>query len=196
MPVPASAAAQVEPLDTGIPMDQALRFQIDPTPGESARACAAIARCVVPTKRGNLLLLGLYAAVGVAAYVLTPDTWLTTFVIGVGGIVATVYGLQTINRANVRRLQQADPHATETHFVELSVAGVHTWCAHIDARYPWADFAKVVENNEFYMIVRPSGTGAAIPKRLLSDPDDTGLRERIRQWSPDRGRNLAGERTR
>jgi hypothetical protein len=152
-------------------------------------------RSVVSTQRGTLLLLGLYAAVGVAAYVLAPATWLTTSVIAIGSIVATAYGLQAISRANVRRLQQADPHATETHFVELSPARVHTWCSHIDARYAWADFAKVIENSEFYMAVRPNGTGAAIPKRLLSDSDDVGLRERIRQWSPYQGRNLAKDHT-
>lgn len=177
-------------------MDQSLRFQVDPTPGESARACAAMGRAMVATTRGTLLLLGLYAAVGVAAYVLTPATWLTTFVIGIGSIVATAYGLQTISRANMRRLQGADPHSGETHFVELSPAGVHTWCSHIDARYPWTDFAKVVENTEFYMAVRPNGTGAAIPKRLLNESEDAGLRDRIREWSPDRGRNLAEERRR
>jgi hypothetical protein len=34
---------------THISMDQALRFQIDPQPGESARACSVIARGVIPT---------------------------------------------------------------------------------------------------------------------------------------------------
>ena len=176
---------------TDISMDPTLRFQVDPQPGESTRACAAIARTIIPTSPGNLLLFGLFGAVGIAAYVLTPATRVTTFVIGLGGVMGTVYGLQAVGRSNLRRLQRTDPHSAETHFVELSVDGVHTWCAHIDARYPWADFAKVTENNEFYMLARPNGTGAAIPKRLLDDAADAQLRDCLRAWSPDRGASLA-----
>ena len=40
---------------THISMNQALRFEIDPQPGESARVCSAIARGVIPTTRGKLL---------------------------------------------------------------------------------------------------------------------------------------------
>ena len=29
--------------------------------------------------------------------------------------------------------------------------GVHTWCGHVDARYPSREFAKVSENGEFYL---------------------------------------------
>ena len=178
-------------MTTNISMDQALRFQVDPQPGEAARACSAIARSVVPTKRGNMLLFGLYAAVGLASYYLTPATRLTTFVIGMFGVVGTLYGLQAVGRANRRSLQDSDSHSAETHFVEISADGVHTWCSHIDARYPWTDFAKAVENSEFYMLVRPNGSGAAIPKRLLDDGADTQLRDRLGEWSPDRGANLA-----
>ena len=176
---------------TTFDMDQALRFQIDPQPGESARACAAIARTVVSQSRGNLLLLGLYAAVALASYVFTPATRLTTFIIGIAAILATVSGLQALGRSNARRLRGADAHATETHFVEISAAGVRTWCSHIDARYPWVDFAKAAENSEFYLLVRPNGAGAAIPKRLLNEAGEAQLRERLREWSPDRGANLA-----
>ena len=180
-------------MTTGISMNQALRFQIDPQPGESTRACSAIARSILPTNRGNMLLFGLYAAVGLASYYLTPTTRLTTFVIAMFGVLGTVYGLQAVGRANLRRLQTADSHSAETHFVEVSAGGVHTWCAHVDARYPWTDFAKAVENNEFYMLVRPNGSGAAIPKRLLNDAADAELRHRLSEWSPDRGANLARE---
>lgn len=176
---------------TQISMDQALRFQIDPQPGESARACSAIARSALPTARGNLLLLGLYATVGLASYYLTPATRLTTFVIGMFGVLATLYGLQAVGKANLRGLQLADSHSSETHFVEISADGVHTWCSHVDARYPWGDFAKAIENNEFYMLVRPNGSGSAIPKRLLDDTADGQLRDRLCEWAPDRGANLA-----
>jgi hypothetical protein len=178
---------------TDLSMDQSLRLQIDPQPGESTRACSAIARAVISTDGGNLLLFGVYAAIGIAAYFLTPATRLATFVIGLGGVLGTVYGLQAVGRANLRRLQLSDPHSTETHFVEVSAGGVHTWCSHIDARYAWADFTKVTENNEFYMLARPNGTGAAIPKRLLDDATDAQLRDWLRSWSPDQGANLAKE---
>lgn len=179
---------------TQISTDPTLRFQIDSQAGEAARACTAIARSVIPQTRGNLLVFGIYIAIGLASYFLTPTTALTTFVIGLAAVLGTLSGLQAVGRANLRRLQLADPHSAETHFVELSTVGVHAWCAHIDARYPWTDFAKVVENNEFYMLVRPSGTGTAIPKRLLSDADDAHLRDCLRDWSPDQGVNLAKER--
>src|SRR5215212_7832629 len=146
-------------------MDQALRFQIDPQAGESARACTAIARSAVSMTRGNLLMLGLYAAVGLASYFLTPATRLTTFIIGIGAAMGMTYGLQAQGRSRLRRLLASDPHSAETHFVEISDGGLRAWCAHVDARYPWADFTKVVENDEFYMFVRPNGTGSAIPKR-------------------------------
>lgn len=174
-------------------MDQTLHFKIDPQPGEATRACTAIARTVIPPGRANLLLFSLYCAVGIAAYFLTPATRLTTFVIGLGGVIGTAYGLQVVGRMNLRHLRLADPHAEETHFVEVSIDGVHTWCSHVDARYPWADFAKVAENDEFYMLARPNGTGAAIPKRLLDDAANAQLRDRVRDWSPDRGANLARE---
>ena len=180
-------------MTTHISMDTTLRFQIDPQPGESARACTAIARSSISMTRGNLLVLGLCAAVGLASYFFTPATRLTTFLIGLGAVLATIYGLQAEGRSRLRRLQAADPHSVETHFVEISEAGLRTWCAHVDARYAWTDFTKVVENNEFYMFVRPNGGGAAIPKRLLDDPGEAHLRERINEWSPDRGANLARE---
>lgn len=174
-------------------MDQALRFQIDPQPGEATRACSGIARSVTSQARGNLLVFGLYGGVGLASYFLTPATRLTTFVIGMSGVVGTLYGLQALGRANIRRLRATDPHSLETNFIELSVEGVRAWCAHVDAKYAWADFAKVIENKEFYMLVRPNGAGAAIPKRLLSEVDDAQLRERLRDWAPDHGANLAKE---
>jgi hypothetical protein len=56
-----------------------LRFEIDPRPDESQRACTAIAQAVLPPSRGNALMIGLYAAVGLAAYLLTPSTRPITF---------------------------------------------------------------------------------------------------------------------
>ena len=98
-----------------------MRFQIDPTPDEAQRGCAAIARAVLPPSRGNAVLLGLYAAV-----VLTPTTRPQTIVIGVGAVLATAFALQAEGRSRLRRLRAADPHAQETHFVELGPGAVNS----------------------------------------------------------------------
>jgi len=170
-----------------------LRFEIDPRPDESQRACTAIAQAVLPPSRGNALMIGLYAAVGLAAYLLTPSTRPITFLIGLAAVTATAYALQAESRRRLRALRTEDPHALETHYLEFTADGIHTWCAHIDARYPWRDFAKVSENSEFYLFSRPSGTGAAVPKRLLNDDSDAALRTCIRERAPDRGTALARE---
>lgn len=174
---------------------QLLRFQIDPQPGESLRGCSAIAQSAMPRGRTNVIVFGLYAGVALAAYFLTPTTTLTTFAIGLVAVAGTIIALQAEGRSQIRRLQENDPHSRETYFVELSPEGIHTWCLHVDARYPWAEFAKTTENKEFYLFVRASGTGAAIPKRVLNAASEATLRAHIHQWSPDRGAALAREVT-
>ncbi|HKW11835.1 MAG TPA: YcxB family protein [Gemmatimonadaceae bacterium] len=170
-----------------------LRFQIDPSREESQRACAAMVRACLPPSRRDLILLALYVAVGVAAFYFTPDTTATTFLIGMLAITAAVIAIEVEGRLRVRHLRTADPHAEETHFVELNAEGVRSWCAHVDARYPWRDFSKVAEDKEFYLLLRLSGAGSAIPKRLLDRVTDAQLRARIREWSPDRGASLTPE---
>ena len=140
-------------------------------------------------------MLALYVGVGLAAYFLTPSTSIATFVIAMVAVLATMFVLRVDGQSQMRRLQQNDPHALETHFVELDPDGIRTWCAHVEARYPWSEFTTTTENNEFYLFVRPSGTGAAIPKRLLDDGRDAVLRAHIREWAPDRGAGLACEAT-
>jgi len=166
---------------------QALRFQIEPLPGETQRVCAAIARAAIPPRRAGLILIGLYAAIIAAAWFLTPATRATTVMIGVVSVLATVSALQAEGRSRLRRLYLGDPHSRETHYVELTPEGVRTWCAHVDARYAWSEFTKVVETPEFYLLVRPSGSGAAIPKRLLDDAGASELRQQIRVWAPTIG---------
>jgi hypothetical protein len=178
-------------MTTPIAAVQSLRFEISPLPDESQRACTAIAQAALPASRSGLLMFALYAGVGGAAYLLTPTTWPLTFLIGIVAIAATALGLQAEVRRRLRRLRLDDPHARETHFVELSPDGIRAWCSHIDARYPWSDFARTVENGDFYLFVRPSGTGTAIPKRLLDDTLEAQLRACVQQWSPDRGSGLA-----
>ena len=170
-----------------------VRFQIDPNPEESQRACMAIARAVLPPDRSQLALWAIVAGVTGAAYVVTPDTWDATTAIGAAAVFTTTSTLQLLGRARLRRLRGADPHARETHYIELSPDGVRTWCSHVDARYPWAEFVTVTEDTEFYLFARGSGVGTVIPKRLLTDVEDAALRGRIREWSPDRGAALARE---
>ena len=170
-----------------------MRFQIDPNPEETRRAWIAIAQAGLPPRRATLIVLGLYAVVGIAAYLLTPATGTTTFVIGVVAVLATAMALQGEARRRVRHLGANDPHATEPHFIEFSPEGVHTWCAHVDARYSWPEFAGVKEDDEFYLFVRLSGSGSALPKRLLDQGQQAELRARIREWSPDRGAQLTRE---
>lgn len=172
---------------------ESLRFEIHPTPEETQRACTAIVRACLPPSRGNAILVGMYVAVGVAAYILAPSTWHITFLIGLAAVAATALLLQTEGKSRIRRLRMGDTHARETHFIELTPEGVRAWCSHIDARYAWKDFFKVAENNEFYLFLQSSGNGSAIPKRLLDDTLDVQLRERIREWSPDAGAGLARE---
>jgi hypothetical protein len=176
---------------TDFPMDQVLRFQIDPQLGETARARTAIARSLLSNPRGAWLLLGLLPAIGFASYFLTPATRMATFFVAMISVLGTGVGARTIVRLHARRLQAADSHSTETCFVEISEAGVRTWCSHIDARLPWADFIKATEDNEFFLLVRPDGSGAVIPKRLLDEAAEAELRDRLGQWSPDGGRHLA-----
>jgi hypothetical protein len=170
-----------------------MRFQIDPSPEETRRACAAIVQASLPPSRGNLIVIGLYIAVGLAAYFLTPATRGATFIIGIVAVAATTLALQAEGRSRVRRLQANDPHARERHFLELGPEGVRAWCDHVDARYPWRDFVKVTENREFFLFVRPSGAGSAVPKRLLDQGQAAQLRSHIREWAPDHGAALFNE---
>ena len=176
---------------TDLSIQKRMRFQIDPTPGETQRACSAIVRACLPPSRRSQVMIALYVVIGAAAWFLTPKSWPMTLVIGVGAVLATESALRAESRSRMRRLQASDPHALETHHVELGPEGVHAWCGHIDARYPWQDYSRVLEDREFYLLVRPSGTGTAIPKRLLDPPRDAELRERIREWAPEQAAGLA-----
>src|ERR1041385_6754867 len=167
-----------------------MRFQIESTPEETRRSCAAIVQAALPPSRANYVVVLLYVAVGVVAYLLTPATRVATFLIGVAAVAATTLALQVEGRARVRRLQVNDPHASEPHFIEVSAEGVHSWCSHVDARYPWRDFAKVTENPEFFVLARASGVGSAVPKRLLAEKEEAELRAQLREWSPDHGAGL------
>jgi hypothetical protein len=133
----------------------AVLFEIQPVVGEAERACA-----------------------------LTPATAVLTSILALGAAVGTITLIQMEGRARVRRLCEQDPHSRETHYIELGPVGIHSWCAHVDARYPWADFTRIVENQDFYLFVRPSGNGSAIPKRLVDPSRAEELRRQLREWAP------------
>lgn len=164
----------------------ALRFRIDPQPGETRRACAAIVRASLPPRRGNGLMIGLYAVIIAIAFVFTPSTKPQTILVGIGAVLATAWLLQWDGARRIRQLQSADPHERETHFVELSPSGVRAWCAHVDARYPWDDYRAVTRDGEFYLLLRAGGNGTAIPKRLLDADAEREVEARLAEWA--RGR--------
>jgi hypothetical protein len=141
----------------------------------------------MPPDRRSLIMIGLYALVVVAAYVLTRATMPATIVIGVGAIMATEAALRRYVVARTRQLQAADIHATEDHFIELTPEGLRAWCKHVDSRYEWADIPKVTETAEFYLFLRGSGNGFALPKRLLTEADNSAVRSRIRELASDHG---------
>ena len=169
----------------------ALRIQINPLPEESQRGCVALARAALPPERSTWILIALYAGVVAAVLLLTPPPHTVAILVGVAAVLATALALQAYGARRLRHLSASDPHALETYFVELNQEGVRTWCDHVDARYPWTDFSKVTENKEFYLFVRPSATGAIIPKRVLDPALEAALRACIRDWAPDGGAELA-----
>jgi hypothetical protein len=144
----------------------------------------------MPKARGNLVFAGIFLGVIALSFVLPPSS-VSAFIVGFVTLYATIFGLQMAGRANIRELQAKDPHALETFFVEINEAEVRTGCAHIAASYPWSEFARVTEDNEFYLFVRTAGGGAALPKRILDGPAEQSLRACISAWAPDRGAGLA-----
>jgi hypothetical protein len=178
-------------MTTNITATPSFRFEITPLPDESMRGCAAIAQAAMPPSRGGLVMFALYAGVGVVAYLIARPTFPATFILGMVAVAATALSLQAEGRRRLRALRRKDTHELEPHVLELSSDGIRSACNHIEARYQWRDFIRAVENKEFYLFVRPSGTGAALPKRLLDPVTEASLRECIANWSPDRGAGLA-----
>ena len=171
---------------TSIKSDEVLQFRIDPQPGETWRACIAIAQATLPPSRRSAIMIGLYVVIIVLAFVIAPSTRPQTIVIGVGAVLATEILLRREAVGRVRRTQTQDPHALETHYIELSATGVRTWCEHVDARYPWAEYRSVTKNPEFFLLLRAGGNGTAIPKRLLDDERSLELETRLAEWIPKR----------
>src|SRR5690349_3114506 len=117
---------------------QPVRYEIVPLPGENARGCRALV-CSAMSRarsRNTWLFSGLCAGIGGLSMLLPPSR-ATSFVIGVISIYGSIFGLQAIGRANMRKLQDSDPHSLEPHSVEIGPQDIYTGCAHISARYPW-----------------------------------------------------------
>lgn len=164
---------------------ESLRYEIQPAPGETERGAHAIAQAAMPPSRANLVLFSIYGLCAFLAYFLTPSTSVTTFLIGFISVSLTVSLLNADVRFRLRSLRRSDAHALETRFVELSPEGVGDSCSHIDSRYPWQDFMKIIVTPEFYLFVRPSGLGSSIPRRVLDASEETRLQQCVRAWSPD-----------
>jgi hypothetical protein len=160
-----------------------MQFRIEPNPEETRRACQAIAVASLPPSRRSGVMVLLYAVIVAAAFVLPPSRPLTV-VIGVGAVLATEVLLRMEAQSRVRGLQASDPHATEPHFIEVGADGLRAWCAHVDTRYTWDGTTGIRETPEFYLFLRGSGVGLAIPKRLLDAEGDAELRRRLRDWAP------------
>jgi hypothetical protein len=167
-----------------------VRVRIDPNPEETQRACHAIVASSLPRTRGSVTFLLLYAGVIGAAFVFARKTFAETAAIGIGAAFASMLAFQATARRMTRRLFAADPHSREPHHVELSEDGLRVWCDHVDSKYIWNGTVRVIENAEFYLFVRHSGNGVAIPKRVLDAEREQELRASIRAWSPDRGTSL------
>jgi hypothetical protein len=158
-----------------------MRFEILPIPGESFRGCQALVRESLPADRSGVISFAVCFAVSIAAYLLTPSTAGVTTVIAAGAIIVFMFGSQANAKGRVAQLRAADKHSLEKYFIELDDTGARTWCNHVDARFPWCDFTRTTENAEFFLLIRPGGSGIAIPKRVVG----TGaaeLRERLSAW--------------
>ena len=158
-------------------------FLVQPTPAEINRSCAAIIAETLPPSRGNLLLYGTYAVVGVLAAIFTPSTMWITIAIAVGALTIATILLQHEASARVQRARDTDPHTLEPYQIEVGADGIRAWCAHVDTRYNWSGIT-VKDTPEFLLFLRGPGGGVAVPKRLLAPDQLSELKEHIRTWAP------------
>lgn len=162
-----------------------MRFDVDPKPNENQRACTAIARAVLPPTRAHFIIIAVVTAIGVAATLVTPATTAATTTIGIVAVIAMIALQDADANRRLRLAQRRDPHAAESYSLEISDAGVRMWCAHVDARYPWTDFVRVLVTPEFVLFARPSGAGAALPLRATSPETLDAILTQIHGWAPD-----------
>lgn len=170
-----------------------MRLRVQPTPGETPRACAAFASASLPPSRAGLFSLAVMALVCAAAFLLARRTWLVTFCLAATAILAVLLVIWAEARRQSRGALAADPHADEPYEIEIGPEGIRVWCAHVDTRYTWDGITRVVETPEFYLFLRGASGGTWVPKRLLDAAGSEELRRSVREWSPDRGASLATE---
>lgn len=159
-----------------------MRFEIDPLPNESRRGSAAIVKATLPPSRADVLLLAFIGAIWAGAHVLAPEVEGVVVLTALIAVIGSVTIVLVYAKRRIRALKSSDPHADEHYFIELGPDGLHSGCQHVDARYPWKDFQKITENGEFYLLCRGNGSGAAVPKRLLSAQADSALRSALQEW--------------
>jgi hypothetical protein len=159
-----------------------MRFEIDPLPDETLKACQALVAMELPPSRWPLILLGVYGLVVAASFAFARSTMPATVFIGIGSVMLALTLWERYNRARTGRLLGRDTHGRERHFIEVDAEGVRAWCSHAESRYSWTDFTAVSETKDFILLRRSGGNGSAIPKRLLDDASDAAIRASLRQW--------------
>ncbi|MEO7999417.1 MAG: YcxB family protein [Gemmatimonadaceae bacterium] len=162
-----------------------MQFDVDPQPNENQRACTAIARAVLPTSRSHFIIMAVVFAISIAAILLTPATTAYSATIGIVAVISMIALQDADVKRRLRRAQARDPHAAESFSVEVTDAGVRTWCSHIEVRHSWAAFMQVFVTSEFVLFASPSGSGVALPRRVVSPETLTTLLARIDVWAPD-----------
>lgn len=162
-----------------------MRFDIDPKPDEFRRANTAMVRAIMPPEQAaNFGVIGLYLAVILAGTFLVTATAGRTIVIGLAAISGALSIQQWDVNRRIKKSLALDPHVDERYSIEITDAGVRNWCAHIDARYGWSDFSRILLTPEFLLFVRPSGAGATLPLRVTDSATTTALLEQIAGWAP------------
>ena len=178
------------------PLRLHVRFRIESDPDETLRGCQAAARAATaplgPSSAGWIIVLA-YVAIGALAYWLAVRDWLLVAALASIGVLLAWAGVTWEARHRARRLLALDPHSREPYELELSEAGLRTWCGHVDLRITWDAITHVTETSEFYLFIRGASGGPALPKRILDDDQDRALRTALRQWAPPGSLDLARE---
>ena len=164
-----------------------------PDAKETIRACGALAVDLQRPARAQMIFIGVFGTIFVAARLLTPAQWPIVVLLSIGSTVLAFAGIQTEYRHRTVKLLSDNPHLAETHEIEITAERLRTECSHSRTEYSWTGVRRVTENQEFYLFSTGPAAGVAVPKRALSDDDDRALREIVCAASPDRGANLARE---
>lgn len=163
---------------------------LDPLDGETPRACRVMIKASMPRSYAGWVMIGVYLIIIAAAYLVTPKTWYITAYAGIFGAVFMTLALKWELQRRARRARASDAHVLEPWQIEVTAAGVRTWCDHINCRWTWSGITRVIETPEFFLFLRGPNGGPVIPKRILDAPLTAELRANVREWSPDHGASL------